>query len=425
MSRILVLCYEYPPIGGGGGRAAAQVAAALVERDHQVRVVTAGMPHLPRYEVLNGVEVIRVRARRRREDTCTVLEMLLWVMGASPVALLQAWRWRPEVIHAHFAVPTGAVAWLVHQLTRIPYVLTAHLGDVPGGVPEQTEQLFKKIKWLTIPIWKGAAQVTAVSSFVAELVQKAYGIKARVILNGVRLPKQQPKKQNEVPILLLVGRLSVQKNPLLAIQALGLLRENLPSKSTEAANNSVVPVLAPSSIHYTLSRCAPSAPCSSSVSATLKTSSELPWALKIIGDGPLSAAAHEEVKRLHLQDRISFLGWLSAEEVRQVMERADLLLMPSLSEGLPMVGVEALGYGLAIVGSHIGGLQDILIEGTNGAFFELAAGASGMAKALRPFLENRELLNTAQQASWSHAAAFEWSHSVDLYEKMIFEAANR
>ena len=48
-----------------------------------------------------------------------------------------------------------------------------------------------------------------------------------------------------------------------------------------------------------------------------------------------------------------------------------------------------------------------------------------MAKALRPFLENRELLNTAQQASWSHAAAFEWSHSVDLYEKMIFEAANR
>ena len=376
MSRILVLCYEYPPIGGGGGRVAAQVAATLVERGHQVRVVTAGMAHLPRHEMINGVEVIRVRARRRREDTCSVLEMLLWVLAASPLALLEAWRWRPEVIHAHFAVPTGAVAWLVHQLTRIPYVLTAHLGDVPGGVPEQTEQLFKKIKWLTIPIWKGAAQVTAVSSFVAELVQKAYGIQAQVILNGVRLPKQQPKKENEVPSLLLVGRLSVQKNPLLAIQALDLLRE-------------------------------------------------LPWTLRIIGDGPLSVAAHEEVERLYLQDCISFLGWLSAEEVRQVMEQADLLLMPSLSEGLPMVGVEALGHGLAIVGSSIGGLQDILLEGKNGALFDLATGASGMAKALKPFLENRELLNAAQQASWSHAAAFEWSHSVDLYERMLFEAVNR
>lgn len=376
MSRILVLCYEYPPIGGGGGRVAAQVAAALIERGHEVRVVTAGMPHLPRREVVNGVEVIRVRAWRRREDTCSVVEMLLWVLAASPVALLEAWRWRPEVIHAHFAVPTGAVAWLVHQLTHIPYVLTAHLGDVPGGVPEQTEQLFKKIKWLTIPIWKGAAQVTAVSSFVAELVKKAYGINARVILNGVRLAKQEQKKQNTVTNLLLVGRLSIQKNPLLAIQALALLRE-------------------------------------------------LPWTLKIIGDGPLSAAAHEEVNRLNLQDRISFLGWRSAEEVKLVMEQADLLLMPSLSEGLPMVGVEALGYGLAIVGSRIGGLQDIIIEEKNGATFDLATGASGMAKTLRPFLENSEILAAAQQVSLSHAAAFEWSHSVDLYERMLFEAANR
>ncbi len=376
MSRILVLCYEYPPIGGGGGRVAAQVAAALVERGHEVRVLTAGMPHLPQREIVNGVEVIRVRAQRQREDTCTVLEMLLWVIAASPKALLEALRWRPSVIHAHFAVPTGAVAWLVHQFTRIPYVLTAHLGDVPGGVPEQTEQLFKKIKWLTIPIWKAAAQVTAVSSFVAELIQSAYGIKAHIILNGIKLPSQQCKKKNAVPQLLFVGRLSLQKNPLLAIQALALLRE-------------------------------------------------LSWRLNIIGDGPLSKLAHEEVERFHLQDRISFLGWLSAEEVKQKMEQADLLLMPSLSEGLPMVGVEALGYGLAIVGSCIGGLQDVLLEKRNGASFNLETGASGMAKALRPFLENEELLKTAQQTSLSHATAFEWNHSIDFYERVLVEAAKQ
>ena len=49
--------------------------------------------------------------------------------------------------------------------------------------------------------------------------------------------------------------------------------ENLSSKSTDAANNCVVPVLAPSSTSGTLSRCAPSTPCSSSTSATLKTGS--------------------------------------------------------------------------------------------------------------------------------------------------------
>lgn len=372
MSRILVLCYEYPPIGGGGGRVAAQVAAALVKRGHQVHVVTAGMSHLLRRQMVDGIEVTRVHAWRKREDTCTVLEMLLWVVAAFPVTLWKAWRWRPDVIHAHFAVPTGAVAWLIHQLTRIPYILTAHLGDVPGGVPEQTDKLFKKIKWLTIPIWKSAAQVTAVSSFVAELAQRAYGIKARVILNGIRLPEQQPKKENKIPQLLLVGRLSVQKNPLLAIQALALIQD-------------------------------------------------LPWALKIIRDGPLAIAAHEEVKRHHLEDRISFLGWLSAEEVKLVMEGSDLLLIPSLSEGLPMVGVEALAQGLAIVGSRIGGLQDILIEKKNGGSFELATGAAGMAEALRPFLENQELLKAAQQASWNLAATVEWSCSIDLYERCVIE----
>jgi len=349
---------------------AAQVAVALVERGHQVRVVTAGMNHLSRYEMIDGVEVLRVRSFRRREDTCTVLEMLLWVMAATPVALWQALRWRPDVMHTHFAVPTGVVAWLVYQLTRIPYVLTAHLGDVPGGVPEQTDQLFKKIKWLTVPIWKSAARVTAVSSFVAELAQKAYGVKPQIILNGIKLPKQSPEKKNTIPQLLFVGRLSVQKNPLFAIQALALL-------------------------------------------------GELPWMLKIIGDGPLAAAAREEVKRVKLQDRISFLGWCSGEKVKRMMESSDLLLMPSLSEGLPMVGVEALAHSLAIIGSRIGGLHDILLEGKNGASFELVAGVAGMAQALRPFLENRELLTKAQQASWNLAAAFEWSQSIDFYEKAL------
>ena len=182
--RILVLCYEYPPLGGGGGRVAAQVAAALVERGHEVRFITGGMPHLPKRSVIDGVEVIRVRSGRKKEDTCTVLEMLFWVVAAFPIALRESWQWKPEVMHAHFAVPTGFVAWLVHLFTRIPYILTAHLGDVPGGVPEQTERLFKIVKPFTIPLWRAAAQVTAVSSFVASLAKAAYGLTPKTILNA-------------------------------------------------------------------------------------------------------------------------------------------------------------------------------------------------------------------------------------------------
>lgn len=374
MKRILVLCYEYPPIGGGGGRVAAQVAAALAVRGYQVTVVTAGMPHLPERTKIHGVDVIRVRSGRRSEDTCSIIEMLLWVISALPIALRETRNWRPDVIHSHFAVPTGAVAWIVHLLTKVPYVLTAHLGDVPGGVPEQTGRLFKIVKPLTVPIWKTAAKVTAVSSFVAGLAKEAYGITSYIILNGTKLRLDIVEKKSIVPQLLIVGRLSVQKNPLLAVQSLALLRN-------------------------------------------------LPWNLQIIGDGPLRSSLQEEIHHYGLEKHISLLGWASTEEVHAAMEASDILLMPSLSEGLPMVAVESLVNGLAIVGSRIGGLQDVVEEGKNGCLFDLSGGAEAMAKALRPLLEDHELLRATQAASGAKAATFEWGHSIDRYEEVLKEAA--
>ena len=63
-------------------------------------------------------------------------------------------EWKPDLIHVHFAVPAGALAWILRRLTGIPYVLTAHLGDVPGGVPEKTGRWFRWIYPFTPPIWK-------------------------------------------------------------------------------------------------------------------------------------------------------------------------------------------------------------------------------------------------------------------------------
>ncbi|MCX6960259.1 MAG: hypothetical protein NTW91_08280 [Verrucomicrobia bacterium] len=91
--RILILNYEHPPIGGGGGRLAAKVGAGLVRRGHHVRVLTAGMNHLPKESVEQGMEVRRLRAFRRREDTCSAPEMAAWVAVAIPAVLSQIRRW--------------------------------------------------------------------------------------------------------------------------------------------------------------------------------------------------------------------------------------------------------------------------------------------------------------------------------------------
>lgn len=372
--KILVLNYEHPPLGGGGGRLAAKVAAGLARRGHSVRIVTGGMAHLPCESVEEGVEVRRLRSFRHREDTCSVPEMAAWVLRAIPAAIGEARRWKPDVIHAHFAVPTGAVAWAAHRATGIPYVLTAHLGDVPGGVPEQTGHLFRWVKPLTNPIWRNAAATTAVSSFVAGLAEKAYGIRPRVILNGIDLPPPREISATPSPRLLFVGRMSVQKDPVTAVRALALLKG-------------------------------------------------LPWSCVMIGEGPLASDVREEAERLGLADRIGFRGWVSSEGVAAAMKESEVLLIPSLAEGLPMAAVEALANGLAIAGSRIGGLADVLEEGVNGCAFDLASGADGFASALRPILADPEAMGSARRASLARAKRFDLEPSLEAYEALLEEAA--
>lgn len=369
--RILVLCYEYPPVGGGGGRVAAQVAVALARRGHQVRVVTAGLKHLPRQETLDGVEIFRPESYRKREDTCSVPEMGLYLATSLGPALAQMRSWRPDVVHAHFAVPTGALAYAVRFFTKVPYVLTVHLGDVPGGVPEQTAGLYRLLNPFIKPIWRRAAGITAVSRFVAGLAAKAYGADPVVIHNGIpRLENANPVP-HDIRRIVMAGRLSVQKNPLLAVEALARIKD-------------------------------------------------LPWQFDVIGDGPLAAGLRARVEQLGLAERVNFHGWKAGSEVAKIFAASDILLMTSLHEGLPMVAIEALQHGLAIVGSAIGGLQDVVDDQRNGFFCALTPEA--FAARLRELLANPDTLEAMRAASRQKAGEFDLEKSVDAYERVLAEA---
>ena len=372
--KILLLCYEYPPVGGGGGRVAAQIAAKLALRGHQIRVVTAGMDHLPRREVRDRVEILRPRSFRRREDTCTVPEMGLYVATNLLPVLREARRWRPDVIHAHFAVPTGPVALATGLLTGVPYVLTAHLGDVPGGVPEQTDHLFRRLGPFIGPIWRKAQAVTAVSRFVADLAAKAYGVHPMVIHNGVQPVAFVGLEIHSPCRIVMAGRLSIQKNPLLAIAALALIKET-------------------------------------------------DWSLDVIGDGPLRIEMEAAAQRLGVAGRVLLHGWLSESDVARVMARSDILLMTSLHEGLPMVAIEALQWGLAIVGSQIGGLRDVVDEGRNGFLCEQTA--TGFADKLKTLVTTPTLLEQMRRASREKAAEFDLEKIVSAYEGVLQESSVR
>ncbi|MBE0698111.1 MAG: glycosyltransferase family 4 protein, partial [Anaerolineaceae bacterium] len=213
--RILVLIHEFPPIGGGGGRAAQDICRGLAARGHEIRVLTAHLEGLPETDAKEGYEVIRVRSGRKQAFRASLSVMVGYLFESVLQGLNLVRTWRPDVIHVHFAVPAGPAALIISRLNGIPYLLTAQLGDVPGGTPEKTDGWFRWILPFTPPIWKSAASVVAVSEFTRQLALKHYPVDIQIIPNGVDLQLLDPGEIRLAapPHIVFAGRFMTQKNP--------------------------------------------------------------------------------------------------------------------------------------------------------------------------------------------------------------------
>ena len=145
------------------------------------------------------------------------------------------------------------------------------------------------------------------------------------------------------PWILFVGRLQPQKNPLALLDALKALNPAL--------------------------------------SKTL---------LLIVGEGDMAGALKARVKREGMEERVLFLGYRQASEIASFYRAADLLLLSSRFEGLPLTALEALSCGLPVVAPPVGDLASLIHGGING---EVVSGThpEDAARALEKVLTNPAL----------------------------------
>lgn len=367
--RILVLNYEFPPVGGGGGRASAELIQALVDRGHELRLITSHAEGLPRSEQRNGFQITRVPTGRQTRYRASFGSMARYVLGGFRPALRQVREWRPEVIHAHFAVPTGVLAYGLHRLTGVSYVLTTHLGDVPGGVPEKTKGWFRFVGPIAPVVWRGAASVVAVSEHTRELAARHYAVPIMVIPNGLSLPPEPDLEPGRPPRLIFAGRFQPQKNLPFLVDALAEV-------------------------------------------------SDSDWRCALVGDGPTMAAVRERVGAHRLEARVELPGWLEGSQVAARLEDADVLVMPSLSEGLPVVGVQALAHGVAIVASRAGGLTELVEDRINGRLSDIDD-LDQFVDSLRWTLSDTNRLREMKGASRARAADYEIGRVAGEYEALF------
>lgn len=372
--RILVLNFEFPPVGGGGGWASAELSRALVRRGHEVQVLTSSAPGLPRTEERDGYRIRRVLTGRRSLFRASFADMAGYIVAGMLPGLRLIARWKPDVIHVHFAVPSGALANLLARITGIPYVLTVHLGDVPGGVPEKTQRWFRMVQWLTPPIWSQAAAVVAVSSYTKDLALRHYPVSIRVIPNAIELPSDPLAaiQVGDPPTLIFAGRFQPQKDLLLLVRSLAAIQD-------------------------------------------------LDWQCLLVGDGPEAGNVDRMIHLEQLEERVQRTGWIDRNGVQDRLRTSDILVMPSRSEGLPVIGIEALAHGLAIVATRAGGLIELVRDGVNGRLCEVGDQAR-LTESLRWCLQDRARLMELKRASRAMAEEYDLARIAGQYEAVLVEA---
>lgn len=129
----------------------------------------------------------------------------------------------------------------------------------------------------------------------------------------------------------------------------------------------------------------------------------------------------EKLGKLVSVNHFKFLGWIEGEKKKEWLERAKVFFLPSYSEAMPMSILEAMGYGLPVVASNVGGIPSIVRNNINGFTF-IPGDVEGMAAAIIEILKNSKLANKLSENS-AKIIAEEYSlkSHIDAVEK-LYEA---
>lgn len=299
--------------------------------------------------------------------------MIGFVLAASKYCLFDCKDFKPDLIHVHFAVPNGPVAMLASRRFKVPYVITAHLGDIPGASPEKTAKWFRYIFPFTKTIWKKAAKVIAVSRYSRRMAVRSYDVPVDVIPNGIDYDKicNRDFKRHDKPRIVFAGRFVPQKNLIQIVKVLARLKD-------------------------------------------------YEWNCVLIGDGQDREMITRAIFENDLQNRFQFTGWKTPEEVIEIFHDSDILFLPSTSEGLPVVGIQAMSSGLALVLSDAGGNPEIVDQNCNGMVNE-PHDTDGFVRDMKKLLSDPDLLFEMRQYSLEKAKSFDIGNMAVKYLKAFDE----
>jgi len=303
----------FPGVQGGVEAHCENLYTRLVKQGCEVTVFTR-LPYIdPTIKEYNGVKLIPISCPKSKS-----LEAIVHTFKG----VLAAKKLKPDVLHIHAIGPSLFVP--LARILGLKVVMTHH---GPDYMRKKWGGLAKLV--LRLGEWAGvtfANQVIAISRTIADEIKVKYGREAIVIPNGVVVPELKEKWDSPIQ----QGKLSVGTVPIFPGKYVLAVGRFVPEKGfcdlIEAFEKMGTPFSA----------------------------SAQDWKLVIAGD-----ADHEDKYSLELKEKaranlnILLTGFISGEPLKELYSHAGLFVLPSYYEGLPIVLLEAMSYGLSCIVSDI------------------------------------------------------------------------
>ena len=384
----------YPPIMAGGAElVVANLCEGLVQRGHQVTVVSTCGPEMEPYpvETRNGVTITRFFPRNVywnfARDSQPRSRRLMW-------HLRDAWnrdaarRFQAvldtapaSIMHTHLIDGLSASIWKRARASGIPTVHTAHDYHLlcPRAFLLDRNWRICRRPGLGCQMYRSWHLRTAYdidlfvspSRFLINRHRDAGFVPAReaVIRNGIPLPPdaariRQTSRGIKRTRFLLMCRLTVEKGVRVALEA------------------------------------------------ALSLAPELPFDLVIAGSGPLEAEIREAAAT---HPRIHFAGYVTGDEKTTLLASSDHVLIPSLwYENAPLAVIEAAAFGLGVLASRMGGIPELVREGQTGLLFE-PGDVNCLAAAMRGLISGAIRFENLASSSWDLVQDHSVDRMVDRY----------
>lgn len=371
---VLLLNYEYPPLGGGAGNATRFLLHEFSEYpDLQIDVVTSSQEkqstkQLAKNIILHQLNIGKHGVNLQQQTT---KDLLAYTIAAARFLPSLHPEKRFDLVHAFFAIPCGYLASRLH----LPYIVSLRGSDVPNHNPKfKTSYLFFRPF-----IRRSLRQARIVVANSEDLKQEAFSFFKRryeVIGNGVDSTFFKPaKKTSETFRVFTAGRLHGVKNIDLLIRGF---------------------------------------------SAFLATQPEHSSRLIVAGDGPEQERLHRLAETLGIKQSVQFLGHCSKETLRNEYQQCSVFALLSTNEGMSNTILEALACGAPILATNTGGVST-LVNDSNGYILNTHS-VSAVSNALQYFFAQQKRHGELGARSRKKAEQYTWKKTADAYYRLYQNA---